>query len=517
MNLIHDPWLPIRRRSGSEQRIAPWQVTERLADDPVVAPASPRADFDGALVQFLIGLLQTALAPARAREWRRRFDEPPDPEALRRALEPLAYAFELFGDGARFLQDLTLERESPGEEAVEHLLIEAPGENTLRLGKDHFVKAGQVGCLCPACAAAVLLTLQINAPSGGQGHRTGVRGGGPLTTLVFHPENLWSTLWLNVLETDLLPPGHPDRGRPEDRFPWLAPTRTSEKGTGRTTTREDVDPLQVYWGMPRRIRLVADDGAATCDLCGGTARPPVRRYRVQNLGINYTGPWEHPLSPHRIDPTGLPLPLHGSPAGLAYRQWLGLVQSHDEERLHPARVVVELQQRQDRRGRAEYLLWAFGYDMDNMKARAWVEGTMPLLLVDPELREEYERQTARLVLGARQAERALVYAAKEAVTGRPKDMAGDPGDLGVRFWQETEAPFYDHLRQLREGLGAGSDPAPTRASWHRYLARAAQQGFAGFCGDGFGAATDPRRVALAWKSLQKSLYGAKMRELLGPA
>jgi CRISPR system Cascade subunit CasA len=277
-----------------------------------------------------------------------------------------------------------------------------------------------------------------------------------------------------------------------------------------------VDPLQVYWAMPRRIRLLAETvempgEAPGCDLCGEPARPAVRRYLVLNLGVNYIGPWEHPLSPHGIDAGGLPFPVKGGQAGPSYRYWLGLVQSSEELRRHPAQVVKELALRGD----ADCLLWAFGYDMDNMKARSWVEGTLPLLWIEPELRPELERQVAALVLGARRAERALVQAAKEAMTGRPQDLPGDPGELGARFWQETEENFFAHLRRLRRELSGETDTGPVRASWHRCLVRAATQAFEGFCGNGFVAATDPRRVALAFKGLQKNLQGPKILALEG--
>ena len=61
MNLIKDPWIPVRRESGMEDIIAPWQLTE--TDDPVIALSAPRPDFNGALMQFLIGLLQISAAP----------------------------------------------------------------------------------------------------------------------------------------------------------------------------------------------------------------------------------------------------------------------------------------------------------------------------------------------------------------------------------------------------------------------------------------------------------------------
>jgi len=103
------------------------------------------------------------------------------------------------------------------------------------------------------------------------------------------------------------------------------------------------------------------------------------------------------------------------------------------------------------------------------------------------------------------------------VTSRPQDLASDPVDPGVRFWQETEAAFFAHLGQLRQALSRETDERPVRASWHRCLVRAADlafEGFCGSCGNGFVAATDPRRVALAWKGLQKNLSGPKMLAIL---
>ena len=519
MNLLLDPWIPLCRQSGAVEVAAPWQITEGIEGKPFIGFGSVRPDFDGALAQFLVGLLQTAFAPERPRDWRQRFDTPPSPAALREAFQPLTFAFELFGEGPRFLQDLTLEADEPAEEGIERLFIEAPGENTMVLGKDHFVKGGRIEALCPACAATALLTLQINAPSGGQGHRTGVRGGGPLTTLVVHPENLWKTLWLNVLMPSRFFDGEGEgRDGPEDRFPWLAPTRTSGKHDGRDTTLADVHPLQVFWAMPRRIRLRPGpttelDGVA-CSLCASHARPLVRTFLNRNLGVNYAGPWNHPLTPYRQTDAGF-LPRHGSPAGLSYRNWLGLVSNDPDRRIRPAAVVEALYVEDDRRTRGEYVLWAFGYDMENMKARAWLDGLMPLLIVSPEGREAFDLDARRLVLSASAAGHELVAAAKQAVTDRPKRLARDPADVEIRFWQETEPPFYEHLRRIRQLVEAGEDTEIPRLSWLRHLRRTASRALESVTVVGSFEATDPKLVARAWNRLQQFFQGAKMRGLLG--
>src|SRR2546427_4349680 len=99
MNLIHDAWIPIRRKHGEETRIAPWEVTTRYNDDPIVALAAPRPDFNGALIQFLIGLLQTTCAHNSPSAWRAWLHEPPTPEDLCVKFGEIAYAFELDGNG----------------------------------------------------------------------------------------------------------------------------------------------------------------------------------------------------------------------------------------------------------------------------------------------------------------------------------------------------------------------------------------------------------------------------------
>ena len=186
MNLINDPWIPIRRKNGAKALIAPWQLTE--TDNPVITLNAPRPDFNGALMQFLIGLLQTAATPASHDQWLDWLEEPPTPDVLKAQFEPYADAFALQGEKGSFMQDFE-PLEGAGFNGIAELLIDSPGGNTVKENKDHFIKRGRVEQVCPCCAATALFSLQTNAPSGGQGHRTSLRGGGPLTTLVVLDEN----------------------------------------------------------------------------------------------------------------------------------------------------------------------------------------------------------------------------------------------------------------------------------------------------------------------------------------
>ena len=259
MNLIKDPWLPVRRNSGTVSMIAPWQLTETR--DPVRALSAPRADFNGALMQFLIGLLQTSATPEDRGRWQDRLSMPPSSAQLKDCFEPYAHAFELQAEQAAFMQDYDeLDTEA---QPIDRLLIDSPGGKTCKENTDLFVKRERVKRLCLGCTATALFTLQVNAPGGGLGHRTSIRGGGPLTTLVIPDEisalpcDLWRNLWLNILEQSEMDTltGDISRTAPADIFPWLGKTRTSETKTGKETTQTDGHPLQMYWAMPRRIRV----------------------------------------------------------------------------------------------------------------------------------------------------------------------------------------------------------------------------------------------------------------------
>jgi len=249
-SLLSAKWIPVKRADGSRDPIAPHEITSDLDSNPIVSFAWPRPDFDLAAHEFLIGLLAVAFPPKGQRDWLHYFQTPPTPEELREVFQPYAAAFSLDGEGPRFLQDFSLLEGEPSP--VEALFIEAPGmsQATINKNNDLLVKRGRISVLSRASAAMALYTLQQFAPEGGSGHRTSLRGGGPLTTLVVPgapkygaPPILWRKLWLHVLD------GWPlDGMRAPRAFPWLAPTMTSESGV--TVNEADADCLQAFFGMP---------------------------------------------------------------------------------------------------------------------------------------------------------------------------------------------------------------------------------------------------------------------------
>src|SRR5690554_2565729 len=226
MNLLDAPWLPFKHENGE----ITYQPVSAIAAPDVIDLALPRADFQGAAYQFLIGLLQTTCGPSGIDGWIDNFQSPPSKEQLTAAFEPFKGSFQFEGDGPLFMQDQdSLDKESPTP--ASSLLIDAPGASTIKNNTDHFVKAGRAETFCVDCAAIALFTLQINAPSGGKGYRTGLRGGGPLTTLVLPSDpgaSLWHKLWLNALDQGLYPYSEPEPAS-RDLFPWMGADRKSTR------------------------------------------------------------------------------------------------------------------------------------------------------------------------------------------------------------------------------------------------------------------------------------------------
>ena len=523
-NLLHEQWIPVKRKAGEKpEYISPSQVTDGLATNPVIALAAPRPDFNGALIQFLIGLVQTACPPTGESEWQKKFRNPPSSEELKAAFERYADAFILDGDGPRFMQDLDLTATAGEQNKIDHILMEMPGDQTLDKNTDHFLKRDTVRNICLSCCAMALFTLQTNAPAGGKGHRTSLRGGGPLTTLV-RGKTLWETIWLNVITRDSFGHfGNAGKTGGSDMFPWLGHTRTS--GKNETTTPRNVHPVQMFWGMPRRIRLIFENrtDAIQCDLCGCSVHDSTSRYSDKSYGINYKDGWHHILSPYSTDlKTGKSLPRHGQPGGISYRNWLGLIQDNSEKIfMNEPAVVVQLFREERGPHLSEtsdvpFRLWAFGYDMINMKARSWNEGTLPLIPIDKKNRSGYESSVSRMIKTANLIAFNVRVSVKKALFVPGAEISGDLSVIDSEFWQNTEPDFYSLLSELPENQKNKQHLNDLKLRWLSILTRESEMLFDRYSQSNMISAADPKRIALARRDLKifSSPHNKKIIELL---
>ena len=517
MNLINDAWIPAIRQDGTECKIAPWQIGE--TENPVIELCAPRADFQGALYQFLIGLLQTCVAPADIDEWGELNSEPSKPFLLREKFGAAENIFELYDEVGKpaFLQDLGLNEAE--EIDIAGLLIDTPGENALKKNLDLFVKRERVYGLCASCTSLALFTTQTNGPPIGTGYRAGMRGAGPMTTLVFPAakSTLWQKLWLNVLDqaqySELAA-----TSRDASIFPWMAPTRVSD-ATGCITLPEDAHPLQMYWSMPQRIRLCEPTVSGDCDLCGCSTDILYSSYRRKQFGVDYEGAWIHPLTPYRFDLKNKipPFSKKFQKNGLSYRYWLGLLLGDNSNGDREAKIISDFFHSKSRYLETEKQLqiWCFGFDLDKGKARCWYEYNLPAFHLQSEQIINVQVWVQQLLLAADESRYELKKRVKEALFRRPEDAKGDVSFIDTEFWEATENDFYRLLAQLA-ALPADIDRAPPEiySHWRSVLYKTILALFDRFALQTTVEDLDLKRVVKARDSLIRKFNSTKSIKLL---
>jgi CRISPR system Cascade subunit CasA len=532
LNILFDKWFPVIRHDKSEDTISFLDITDQNDNNPIVDILTPRPDLKNAIYQLFIGLLQVAMTPENNVAWAKFWESTPDKKLLNEKFSNLIPFFEIDSDGPAFMQDYDLK---DGEEKpVASLFIESPGAKTIKDNLDHFIKRETITALNPYWAALALYTLQTFAPAGGVGHRVGVRGGGPLTTLVIphdleKPTTLWKKLWVNVLpKNDVINNsrcGDYEKNNPEAIFPWLKPTKTSENKESELYPQE-CHPFHVFFAMPRRIRLRFSNEPGICSLTGKQCSKVVRSFVTQNYGNNYSGLWIHPLNAYRYDPNHLdapPLSIKGQPGGVHYRHWLCL--TIGDNSIKPAAVVKCIEQDAVKRIMLEKqrpLLWAAGYDMDNMKARSWHESTMPYYAMSNEQALLLAKYVTILIEAAKEIAGNLRSAIKHAWfkdTTTPAAKHADFSFLDNAFWQNTEMQFYEQVDILRaEILNNNLSDQVVRAkvakSWLWTLRSFCMQSFDLWCLSSSDGKKDLRQVFKARIDLEKWIkFGKKAKEL----
>jgi CRISPR system Cascade subunit CasA len=199
--------------------------------------------------------------------------------------------------------------------------------------------------------------------------------------------------------------------------------------------------------MPRRIRLDFAENTENlpCDLTGAVDTEIVTGWRQRPNGVKYVA-WEHPLSPsYKDNKSGGWLPVHAQPGGIGYRHWVAVALGDDAGTRRPARAISDWRMRSAdvSLARAPSGLLAAGYDMDNMKARAFVESEMPLPGSEAKAAETLARVARRLIDAAGIVAAALRSAVRQARFSR--DTSVDSAPLAAvyeSFWAATQEKFF---------------------------------------------------------------------------
>lgn len=521
MNLLFDEWIPVTLSDG-KTKIAPWQLTANGCSARAVK--SVRPDFDAALLHFLIGLFQYAFFEKDEAAWVDRFYSPPSPDEVKaRFLElDIKSAFELLGDGSRFMQEPI--KSFSGEIktiGIGHLLIDYPPRKKIDDGNDALAKHEVGRRLCLPCCANALYALQsfTGYGGGGGGYRSSIHSGTPVTTFITG-STLWETIWLNVLSAETsairIAPQHIDKMAV---FPWLRDSILDWVGKGKPAryynANQPEDFYSLYWSIPRRIRLgnIMD---GFCFLCGEQGKT-IGHFHTASFGISYEPYWPHPLVPVQlfrsanedsqdknnladdideiaIDGEGIQESLFkpGSLVGsslesYSYLKWIGLALSdwgNDKKRVRPARVVStyigrraeEISRRaqftQDSHDQKKISLWVCGFihDFNLQVCHQFINAQVPIVIVrggtdGTTMQALFERAARGIVNDANIV--ALALSSKLA-----KIVGSDSSRMAAQeFALRTEGEFY---RLLRDAAG---DPVEYGRDWEIHGARCGPNGW----------------------------------------
>ena len=138
------------------------------------------------------------------------------------------------------------------------------------------VKRARIARLSRPAVAMALFTLQTYAPGGGAGHRVGLRGGGPLTTLVV-PDGtegrvpLWHLVWTHMVQLDPEQSSKPaDLATLSKVLPWLAPTPPRRRANGAGRRHGAIARVLGHAAShPARLRAAQGEPSLRSDRRGG--------------------------------------------------------------------------------------------------------------------------------------------------------------------------------------------------------------------------------------------------------
>ncbi len=482
-NLLMDRWIQAKReKDEGVVEIAPWEITTQLEENPVVSVYFPRADMEPILYEFLIGIFQTFLLTEDNREWQKVRGNPPSSSELKDKFAPFQKAFEVLDDKVAFMQDKSEKIQGTDPRPISRFPLGAPGKNTIDQNRDWIVKEGYIESICPHCTGFLLYGLQSRGPAGGAGYRTSVRGTSFITTLI-RGENVWDTVWQNVLPRTQLPVelSAPKDSDLEELFPWMDDLSNylGRVNSGTLYTPEDGHPLGVYWATPWRVSFDHSETSARCDVCERRSPDSIQNFKKTWYGLNYADVWHHPLSPYTKEEDGS-IQYERVHSGLMYRNWKGLLYGEPDDKLEPALPITY---KLERELTSDARVWTYGHRLKRNRIKGWQETSFPLLEVGKH-KEEFLHHVKEMIELADYIRQRGVWALHRSLYGNcvegswryPDKEHNSPNwnngiyqEFSNTFWQGTENTFFSRAKTLRDKLLKGGPFQRAKKEWFIYL------------------------------------------------
>jgi len=282
MNLLKDPWIPVRADGGTGAfHLLTYQ--QLLCESGNWRVSLPRDDLELACVQLLVCMTQVMFLPEDNAALRARITKPLSPEGFDAGVQPYKDWFDLDHPTQPFMQSRSVK--AVEDTPIQKLLIGLPEGNNHAF----FNEAGEVRHLGGTLAAIALFNQASNCPSFGGGFKGSLRGGAPITTLVYG-KDLRETIWRNVLTRPRIAERKIDMlGIDQDQPTWVKPI--AEKSIIHWNAIGLTRGL--FW-QPARVELIKSEVLAPCDVLGGDAVPGYTGFRKEKFNFTVEGLWPHP-------------------------------------------------------------------------------------------------------------------------------------------------------------------------------------------------------------------------------
>jgi len=280
MNLLTDPWIPVRPQAkASAQKLT---LRQLLCEDGKWELCLPRDDMEMAALQLLICLTQTLATPENLGELKQRIIKPLAEQEFEDGCQLYKDWFQLDHPQYPFMQVRGVKATEPTP--MDKLLAGVTGATN-----SCFVNQPGLGdALCSACTAIALFNQAMNVPGFGGGFKASLRGSAPVTTLA-QGEHLRQTVWLNVLTCegiDLLLPWH--RQTQSQKPTWIEPIKSE------TFAAQSIGFLRGLFWQPAHLELTPVVTGGNCSCCGQRNTEVYRGFNKAKFNYTVTGVWPHP-------------------------------------------------------------------------------------------------------------------------------------------------------------------------------------------------------------------------------
>lgn len=282
MNLLNDPWIPVRDEGGMGTfRLLTYQ--QLLCEAGNWRVSIPRDDMELACVQLLVCMTQVMFLPEDNETLRERIAKPLSSREFSAGVQPCEDWFDLDHPTQPFMQSRGVKAAEC--KPIQKLLIGLPEGNNHAF----FNEVGEVHSLGGTMAAIALFNQASNTPSFGGGFKGSLRGAAPITTLV-SGQNLRETVWRNVLKRSCVEERQiAMHGFEQDQPTWVRPIQKDE-----IIYWNEIGLVRGLFWQPARVELVQAERSVPCDVLGVESVRGYSSFRKEKFNFIVKGIWPHP-------------------------------------------------------------------------------------------------------------------------------------------------------------------------------------------------------------------------------